>query len=233
MPTGIETTILTAIIEGRLPPGSRLSENELAEAFAVSRTKIREALQRLEARHIIASRPRKGWFVNIPDAEEAAQVFAARRCLEYGYLDTAPSFTPEQLAPIRAHIAEERQAIAAGDKAQLTYLMGDFHVRIIAQSGNEALTEIMRDLTARTILISLRYQSSQNALASHDDHVAIHDALCAGRMKDAARLSFEHLEDVEKGLAIDIAPTPLAALRSTLRLDAGDDGNNQPIGILQ
>ncbi|WP_138467170.1 GntR family transcriptional regulator [Poseidonocella sp. HB161398] len=224
MQRGIETTLLSAIVEGRLHPGSRLSENQLAEAFEVSRTLVREALARLEARHIISVRPRRGWFVNRPSPEEAAAVFAARRAVEYGFFKTAAPFNDDQIARLKAHIAEERAAIEQGDKAQLTFLMGDFHTRIIALSGNEPLEEVMRNLTARTILISLRYQSSAGALASHRDHCDIADAISRGDMDAAAELSLSHLEDVESGLLMQEPADPLVDLRNTLRLDPVQDG---------
>ncbi|WP_226898375.1 GntR family transcriptional regulator [Mangrovicoccus algicola] len=224
MPRGIEKTLLSAIVEGRLTPGSRLSETQLAEAFAVSRTLVREALTRLESRHIVSVRPRRGWFVNRPSAEEAAAVFAARRAVEYGFLSTAGPFGAAQIDRLQDHLAEERAAIAAGDKAQLTYLMGDFHCRIIALGGNEPLAEIMRNLTARTILISLRYQPASRALASHRDHCAITGAIAAGEMAEAARLSLAHLDTVAAGIRIPDTADPLAELRNTLRLDPATGG---------
>ena len=66
MPTEIERAILAAIAEGRMKPGERLSETQLAEVFDVSRTIVREALMRLEGRHIISVSPRRGWFVITP-----------------------------------------------------------------------------------------------------------------------------------------------------------------------
>lgn len=238
MPKGIENTLLAAIVEGRISPGSRLSENELAAAFGVSRTLIREALARLQTRHVVSVTPRKGWFVNRPDAAEAAEVFAARRSVEFGFLSTAKPFDAAQISSLRAHLKEERRAIEQGDKAQLTYLMGDFHVCIIAQSGNQPLIEIMRNLTARTILYSLQFQSDRNALASHEDHLVIFEAIAAGDMQRAAHLSLEHLEDVEAGLQLDRMPTALDALRNTLQLTTALSGadtkratQNHPTGI--
>lgn len=224
MPREIERSLLAAVIEGRLPPGSKLSENTLAQVYGVSRTVIREALARLENRKIVCVKARKGWFVNTPDASEATQVFAARRAIEFGFLSTTPAFGPEQIAALRAHLDDEKRAIDEGDRGRLVYLMGDFHVRIAQMVGNEALTDIMRNLTARTILISLRFQSDRNALASHRDHCDIFDALAAGDMARAAQLSFDHLEDVEAGLETDISTDPLDALRQTLRLAPAASG---------
>ncbi len=224
MPKGIEAVLLSAVVEGRIRPGNRLSENQLAEAFGVSRTLVREALARLEARNIVLVKPRKGWFVVEPSAVEAAEVYATRRIVEFGFLMTAAPFTALQIATLQRHIDEERAAIDEGDKPRLTYLMGDFHVRIVEQSGNATLVETMRTLAARTNLISLRYQSDHNALASHEDHLRIFDAITRGDMKAAAQLSFEHLEDVEAGIMIDTSPNAIDLLKNTLRLDEAPNG---------
>lgn len=226
MPKGIEATLLSAVVEGRIKPGDKLSENQLAEAFGVSRTLVREALSRLEARNIVVVKPRKGWFVVEPSAEEAAEVYATRRIIEYGFLIHSAPFNAVQIADLQAHINEERKAIEDGDKARLTYLMGDYHVRIVAQSGNATLVETMRTLAARTNLISLRYQSEHNALASHQDHVEIFDAIARGDMTAAAQLSFEHLEQVEAGILIDTAPNAIDLLKNTLRLDEAPNGRD-------
>ncbi len=224
MPKSIEATLLSAVVEGRIKPGSKLSENQLADAFGVSRTLVREALARLEARNIVLVKPRKGWFIVEPSAEEAAEVYATRRVIEYGFLINAAPFNAAQLAALQAHINEERKAIEDGDKARLTLLMGDFHVRIVEQSGNATLVETMRTLAARTNLISLRYQSEFNALASHKDHLKIFEAIARGDMKVAARLSYEHLEDVETGILIDTSPDAIELLKNTLRLDEAPNG---------
>ncbi|WP_108260383.1 GntR family transcriptional regulator [Mangrovicoccus ximenensis] len=92
MPRAIETTLLSAIVEGRIAPGSRLSENRLAEAFEVSRTLVREALTRLETRHIVSVSPRRGWFVNRPTAEEAAAVLLFGAAAGRGAIGTGGGF---------------------------------------------------------------------------------------------------------------------------------------------
>lgn len=223
----IEGTVLAAIVEGRILPGSRLSENQLAQAFGVSRTMVRAALTRLEARHVVSSRPRKGWFINTPDADEAAQVFATRRYVEFGFLSNTAPFDEKAIARLRSHLDEERAAIAQGDKTLLTFLMADFHVRIVEVSGNDALSEIIRNLTARTILISLQYQSTDGALASHADHCRIVEALATGDMAGAARLCVRHLDEVEAGMNLANPPAALHDLRNTLRLDRTQAGRGQ------
>jgi DNA-binding transcriptional regulator YhcF (GntR family) len=74
--------IWTAILEHRLAPGSRLREEELAESFAVSRTVVRQALNRLAQDQVIELRHNVGAQVPQPSRETAAHVFDARRVVE-------------------------------------------------------------------------------------------------------------------------------------------------------
>lgn len=218
MPKQIERVMLAAIAEGRLRPGERLSETQLAEVFDVSRTLVREALMRLDARHIISVSPRRGWFVNTPSVEEASQVYAARRALESGFLRQLAPLTPDQISCLHDHLARERDAIRDDDKQELTYLMGDFHVNLAEVAGTPVMVELTRSLSDRTMLISMCYQSTLHALESHEGHCRIVAALEAGDHDQAARMAVQHLDEVEAGLNHDIREDqdPLQRLRRVL-----------------
>lgn len=222
----IEESIVSGILSGRIKPGARLGESQLATVFSVSRTLVREALMRLEARCIVQVSPRRGWFVVEPSASEAIMVYGARRALESGLIRQLKVFTPEHRRVLQAHLDEERAAISKGDRQRLTYLMGDFHIRIAELSGNQVLIDILRDLTARTILISLQYQSDFHARQSHEGHCRIAEALEAGDFDRAAALSIEHLDEVETGLDLSTKPDPLSDLRHSLALPPAGSPND-------
>ncbi|UXN62060.1 GntR family transcriptional regulator [Phyllobacterium zundukense] len=214
----IEEAIVSGILSARIKPGTRLSENQLATLFRVSRTRVREAMMRLETRAIVHVSPRRGWFVVEPSAEETMTVYAARRVIESGLLRCMSELTVAGGEKLRAHLAEEKEAISAGDKRRLTCLMGDFHIRLAELSGNIVLIDILRDLTARTILISMLYQSDFHAMQSHLGHCSIVEALEAQNFAKAAELNIAHLEEVEEGLDLTSRPDPLSELRTSLSL---------------
>lgn len=218
-PKPIELTILSSIFAHRIRPGSRLGEAELAALFGVSRTLVREAMMRLQARRIVEVRPRRGWFVVEPSAEEARQVFQARRVMESGLLHSLPTeLNADDLDAIREHLDDEKRAIAEGDRPTLICLMGDFHIRIAHLFANPVLADILHDLTARTILISTLYQSEEHAEESHRGHCLIFEAILAGDRKAAADLALRHLDEVEAGLRLDMQIDPLSDLRRSLDL---------------
>ncbi|OWO95055.1 GntR family transcriptional regulator [Rhizobium esperanzae] len=214
----IEVTIVSGILSAKIRPGTRLGENQLAALFGVSRTRVREAMMRLETRGIVHVSPRRGWFVVEPSAEDAIAVYEARRVVEAGLLRSMALLTEEGRKALDAHLNEERNAMAAGDRQRLTYLMGDFHIRIAELSGNTIIVDILRDLTARTILISMLYQSEFHAAQSHEGHCRIFEAMQTGDFVRAAELSVEHLDEVEMGLDLTARPDPLSDLRKSLSL---------------
>lgn len=221
--TPIDRVIVDAVLAGQVRPGSRLGEQALATLFDVSRTCIREALIRLETRGIVQASPRRGWFVVEPSLEEAREVFQARQAIEIGILRSVGPITPSTIAELRAHIERERAAIAANDAAARSYLLGDFHVCMVEAFGNQTLADILRDLTARTVLISALYQSTGDASASCDEHEQITDALEAGDLDRGAALMASHIGSVQAGLTKRIDSDPLLELRRALQRTIGQE----------
>lgn len=156
-------------------------------------------------------------------------IYEARRIIESGLLRSMRMLSEEGRKVLVAHLEEEKVAIAAGDRQRLTCLMGDFHIRIAELCGNAVLIELLRDLTARTILISMLYQSEFHALQSHEGHCRIFDAMAAGDFVRAAELSIEHLDEVETGLDLTRRPDPLAGLRRSLALPEMNGGDPDKI----
>ncbi|WP_416408764.1 GntR family transcriptional regulator [Agrobacterium rosae] len=218
--TAIEKAIVSGILSARIRPGTRLGESQLAEIYGVSRTKIREALMRLGSRGVVKVSPRRGWFVVEPSAEEAIKVYEAQRVIACGLLRSMTRLPPEGRQILLDHLSEEKDAMAACDRQRLTCLMGDFHIRIAEIAGNEIIADLLRDLTARTILISMLYQSDFHAAQSHEGHCRMFEAMDAGDFSKAADLAATHLDEVETGLDLTRQRDQHSNLRSSLSLPA-------------
>jgi DNA-binding GntR family transcriptional regulator len=227
-PPAIDRIIIDAILAGRISAGTRLGEQSLATLFATSRTSVREALIRLEARGIVHVSPRRGWFVIEPSWEEAQEAFQARCAIEMGILRTVATVPSATIAALRDHIRQERAAIAGDDVGLRSYLLGDFHVCMVEALGNRILADILRDLTARTVLISALYQSTHDATESCNEHQQIVDDLAAGDLDRAAALMVAHIGNVEAGLTKRIDTDPLFDLRQALRIEPTRAGTNPP-----
>lgn len=116
----IETAIVSGILSAKIRPGTRLGESQLAALFGVSRTRIREAMMRLETRGIVAVFPRRGWFVVEPSGEQATKVYDARRVIEFGLLRNMSSLSDPGRKILCDHLDEEKRAMAAGDREKLS-----------------------------------------------------------------------------------------------------------------
>jgi DNA-binding GntR family transcriptional regulator len=199
--------MVTAILDHRLPPGTKLIEDRLAVAFGVSRTRIRPVLVRLANEQVVTLTPNRGAMVAQPTEKEAREVFEVRRMIEPSlmthFIATA---THDDIQVLVTCIDDEEAARAAGDMRRAIRLSGDFHLHIANAAGHQTLGRILRELVSRTSLILMSY--SNNHLQSRQEattcgcreHRALLDAI---RLKDpveAARLMREHLDQLESQL---------------------------------
>lgn len=222
-PSGqIDRVIVDAILAGRMRPGMRLGEQALATVFGVSRTTVRQALIRLETRGLVQVSSRRGWFVVEPSVEDAEAAFRARRAIEAGILCTLPAVTPRAIGMLRAHVAQQRTAIAEGDISRRSFLLGDFHVCIAEAFDNPVLVDVLRDLTARTLLFAALYQSTHAAICSCNEHERIIDLLEAGERRAAADEMLTHIGNIEASFTKRIRHDPLLDLRQALNVPAKD-----------
>ena len=100
---GISKAIYDAILEQKLPPGTRLVESQLCKAFGVTRGTLRRVLVKLAHEGVVALHPNRGAVIAVHDTAEARQVFDARLILETGAVrELARRSPPAQLAALRA-----------------------------------------------------------------------------------------------------------------------------------
>jgi DNA-binding GntR family transcriptional regulator len=210
----IVDTLTRAIVEHRLQPGTKLAEQKLADHFGVSRTLVRQALFQMAQKRLITLEPARGAFVAAPTVEEAREVFQVRRMLEPQMArEFVRHVTPARLKALKEHMAREKAAVEGNDEAGGVELLGDFHVRMAELLGNEVLAHVLRDLVARSSLITLMYQRAGAAVHSQEEHVELVRAIAAKDDKRAAKLMEDHLLHVEASLDFDrVVPTHDVAL---------------------
>ena len=206
----ITDRIFAAVIEQRLPPGTKLSENVLCDAFGTSRARIRRALLMLAQREVVELQSNRGAFVARPSAENARHVFAARRAIEPTVIrDAAERITKAQLTALRGHVRAETTAQAAGQRHEAIRLSGVFHVRLAEIGGNPVITRIVAELVARTSLIIGLFGAASTS-CSEGDHRLLLAAIAARDPDGAAQLMTRHLSHIEKDLELaDAAAAPI------------------------
>ena len=111
--------VYQAVLEHRLEPGQRLREAEMAAEFGVSRTVVRQALQRLAQDQVIELMHNRGARVPLPSLEDARHVFEARRMVECEVARRlGGQLSAEQLAQLQAIADAEQEADRRGDRAE-------------------------------------------------------------------------------------------------------------------
>jgi DNA-binding GntR family transcriptional regulator len=195
--------IYSAISEGRLPPGTKLSEERLATAFHASRTRIHEVVMRLSQELVIELHQNRGAFVASPTPQDLRNVFAVRRALERAIaVELCEKFSGRTIAPLHQHLQEEAGARAAGARETLARLTGDFHVRLAEITENRLFSDNLRRLVALTGLAIAQYDSNSSHACPDHEHADIVAAIEAGDARQAERIMLEHLEHVERGIQL-------------------------------
>ena len=140
--------------------------------------------------------PDKGAFVSKPSADEAREVYAVRRILKPRWRASS------RPAPARPTSAASRptwpRAPGAGEwrRAARNRLLGDFHLLLAEIVGNQVLTDMLRELLARSAVITALYQSTHDAGCSSREHRAFIQAARKGDADAASALMDEHLRHV-------------------------------------
>jgi len=197
----IYAAICDAILDRRLPPGTRLQEIQLGEFFGVSRTVAHRALLRLAHEGIVSLRPKRVAVVARPSIEETRSVFEARRAVEAAIVPILMRSAGAGLGDeLRAMVAAENAAYARGDRAAGTRLSVGFHMRLADLAANPVLAKYVRELVLRTSLIVALYESPSRAAHPHFEHEEIVAKITAGDERGAVRAMIEHLEALEANL---------------------------------
>ena len=203
----VRHAIVEAVLSHRLPPGTRLVENRLCEAFGVTRSLLRRVFVRLAGDKVIELQHNKGAIIAQPSPEEMRQVFEARKLIENGIIRAlGKKATPESLAAVRKLVAQEHAAYQAGEWSKWVRLSGEYHLQVARLLGNTELEDILRSLIARTTLMIALYDSLGRNVCSFDEHNDILEALENGDSERACTLMGDHLHGAEVKLQRDTTP---------------------------
>ena len=206
MQDDIYDRIYMAILEHRLPPGTKLVEERLAEIFGVSRARIRDVLSRLAHEQIVELFPQRGAFIAKPSIEQALNVFEARRLIEPAVVRRLiDTLTPDRLARLRQHCGLEQDARDRDDQRAIVRLSGEFHTLLADLAGNSMLARQMRELSTLTCLIIVLYDAPTATSCRADEHLNITQAIADRDAAKAESLMLEHLEHIEQSLKLEPA----------------------------
>ena len=191
-----------AILDGTYPAGSQLRQDALAQAYAVSRIPVREALFQLEAEGFVKIVPHKGAIVSGLSLDEINDVFELRKLLEPRLLASSiPAMTAADFEAVAGMEAAFEAAMSAGDISRWGLLNADFHMALYARATQPRTLSIVSGLLQTsdryTRLQLQRGSSIERAQAEHNELIQ----LCrGGELGEAERLLVDHIELVRRDL---------------------------------
>lgn len=196
--------IFEAIIDQRLPPGTKLSEAALCEAFSVGRMRIRQSLLLLASREVVELLPNRGAFVASPSAEQARDVFEARLMIEPNVARLAAErATDGDLKMLEEHLKLEHQAHHSNKRRDAIRLSGQFHVLLAEIAANAVTLRMVKELVTRTSLIIGIFGSPGVSNCRDEDHDEIFEAFRTKNLEAAARLMSDHLRHIQEHLELN------------------------------
>lgn len=206
-----------AIAQHRLPPGTRLIEAQIVESLKANRNHVQAALQRLALQKIVTIEPNRGAHVSQPPVHEARHIFAARRAIERGVIESiTPAKMEKHRKRIEAHMVAEREAAQTRDRRATVRELSEFH-RILGEiSGNTVMAEILENLMVRSSLIVALYQRNDVPFYPHEEHREILDALSKGDNELAVARMRYHLDHLESELLLEDEEEPEVNLKEAL-----------------
>jgi DNA-binding GntR family transcriptional regulator len=167
----IVEVLTEAIFSGKLKPGERLNESQLARDLKVSRAPIREALQHLQEQGMVMNSPRRGMFVVFLEDEDIQKINSVRLVLE------AESFRLARAHMNKTHEAkltqmlerlEKSETAAPAVRARYDF---EFHRTVWSLSGNEYLERTLHSLTAplfaHSVLRIMKSDKIRHIIYSH------------------------------------------------------------------
>lgn len=189
------------ILAGARPAGSRLRQVEIAQAYGVSTTPVREALATLQREGLVRAHPQRGAVVFLPTVDDLRHHYEIRAALEsLAAAKAAERFEVAWASPLEAVLAEMRDGPAA---ARYLALNQEFHTALCERSGRPQLVEMiaaLRDASSAYLHI-YRAQSDFPVARLDAEHHAILAACIARDPERAAAATRAHLENTVEHVA--------------------------------
>lgn len=183
------------IVNGKLKPGQRLREAEVAQALDVSRTPVREAFARLEMQHLLERDPTGAYLIAEWDRELLQELATVRATLEaLAIRIVSPKLDIEEYDHLQNLINRMATAYERGDYDALIHLDIAFHSYLWSQTNHTLLTDILE-----SIKVQVLYFMHLTRHGDEEDYAGMHqrllNVLMEGTVDDAVQTIREHILD--------------------------------------
>jgi DNA-binding GntR family transcriptional regulator len=186
------------IIRGKLDDRQHLTENYFAERFGISKSPVREALNRLESEGLITIVPRRGAFVVKLSVQDIEEIFDLREALEALVVKGAV-LDENLLARMRAAVMSAKRYWEENDKTKYIRADAAFHTTLAEANSNSRLKKILENMRNQILIVRAR-TFELSSRTSVKQHLDILGALEEGKRDIAANLMVEHIRTVRARL---------------------------------
>lgn len=175
-------------------PGERLAELDLAKRLKVSRTPIREALNRLVTEGFLTFTPNRGFQCRPLDAKEIFDLYEVRRALEAASVRLAVErASDDDLADLARFVKRSRGVPESASVMDLVRLDEEFHERIAVLSGNAELLRILQNINARIRFCRWIDMENGRRAKTQNEHAHVLDLLVARDAEGCAKAINAHI----------------------------------------
>lgn len=188
------------ILTGEIVSQTRLMEIDLSEKMNVSRTPIREAIKRLADDGLVKVEPRRGAYVANISIKDMLDVFEVREDMEgFAAKLAAERITDEEKTELSRIAEAYDEALSSGNKETIIELDEEFHNFIVACSGNETLSELVKYVQELSLRFRYLYYNDFSLYESTaEQHNRIMEAINNGRGEEARYEADAHVKALKE-----------------------------------
>ena len=184
------------ILSNQFRPGTKLNHQDLAELFQVSRTPIREALERLYQEGFVVHYHNRGFYVAEIDGEEARELFDTREALEIHALRRSLERGVKfQISSLKKINKSYSTAVQVGQTKERMLLDRDFHLALASHCGNNHLVRSLEAIFER-IILKLRVDGylTHRGIEAHNEHLELLDAASEKNSRKMEKILSAHIQ---------------------------------------
>jgi DNA-binding GntR family transcriptional regulator len=204
MTDAVYASLREAILSRRFAPGQRIHVDELRQQLGVSRTPLKDALNRLALQGLVRVAPRYGTFVSELSADVMAEISDVRLVLELHAVELGvPRVSRQQLLQMRQNVDAMETTVTPQDNCtdHMAFVSSDhdFHQVILEAAGNRKLVEVYENLNVHIQVARVYYMSTdKRAQQVCDEHEAILRAYESGNVAAAKQALTTHLDTARR-----------------------------------
>lgn len=193
------------ILDGYFTPGEHINETFLANRFNMSRTPLREALQRLSQEGLLISKRNHGLFMIELTTADIDEIYCARKTLELTAVEAITAQSVERRQELRDQLVEIAsllpKAVATGDWVSVSRLDLQFHTILVAATGNSRLLRAYTTLAAESLICMRNLEQAYPRPGTlGDDHLAMAELIATGSLNEIHSAFRRHLSTSEDQL---------------------------------